>query len=102
MPMIHPHELQFYSHLGAGSCFKVECEIYTKSSRIPSTELVAVKYLKLPKQAGIDNNLFYDGVMRELRVLTHPPFRNHECLIEALAYGWSTSSEFGVHPCTGL
>ena len=33
--------------------------------------------------------------MRELRVLTHPPFRNYECLIEALAYG---CPELGVYP----
>lgn len=97
LPIIYPHQLQFYKHLGAGSCFKVDCEIYTEEGG-PSPELVAVKYLRLPRSTGPETWKFYDGVMRELRVLTHPPFRNHECLIEALAYGWSTSSELGVHP----
>ncbi len=98
LPIINPRELQPYSHLGAGSCFKVECEVYTKSDAISEPQLVAVKYLKLPKRSGPETNLFYDGVMRELRVLTHPPFKNHECLIEALAYGWSINTEAGIHP----
>ncbi|KAL8698677.1 MAG: hypothetical protein Q9224_001746 [Gallowayella concinna] len=96
--IIYPHQLQPYSHLGAGSCFRVECEIYTQSGAIAEPQLVAVKYLKLPKRAGPETNLFYDGVMRELRVLTHPPFKNHECLIEALAFGWSANTESGIHP----
>ncbi|KAL8664455.1 MAG: hypothetical protein Q9202_003005 [Teloschistes flavicans] len=98
LQMINPQELQFYSHLGAGSCFNVECEVYTKSDDISVPQLAAVKYIKLSRRPGADTNLFYDGVMRELRVLTHPPFRNHECLIEAIGYGWSRSTEAGVHP----
>lgn len=98
LPVIYPHQLQFCKHLGAGSCFKVECEIYTgEQERSPGPELVAVKYIRLLKPAS-DSSQFYDGVMRELRVLTHPPLRNHECVIEVLAYGWSTTRELGVHP----
>ena len=95
---IQPHELEFYGHLGAGSCFRVECEIYTKKEFLPQPQLVAVKYLRLHGNPGRHTNKFYDGVMRELRVLTHPPFRNHECIIEALAYGWSANSQTGIHP----
>ena len=97
LPVIYPHQLQFYKHLGAGSCFKVECEIYTGEEERPTPELVAVKYLRLPK-SGSDTTHFYEGVIRELRVLTHPPLRNHECVIEVLAYGWSTSPELEFHP----
>lgn len=98
LQLIYPHELETYSHLGAGSCFRVECEVYTKKDFVPQPQLVAVKYLQLPRNPGRDTNKFYDGVMRELRVLTHPPFRNHECIIEALAYGWSANSQTGIHP----
>ena len=97
LPIIYPQQLQFYCHLGSGSCFKVDCEVYTQEGG-PSPELVAVKYLRLPRSQDQETSGFYDGVMRELRVLTHPPFRNHECLVAALAYGWATSPELGVHP----
>ncbi len=95
---IHPTELQFHRHLGAGSCFKVECELYTKNIQNPLPELVAVKYLRIPKKQGLVAKRLFDGVKRELRVLTHPPFRNHECVIEVLGYGWSTSPDWGAHP----
>ncbi|KAL8958832.1 MAG: hypothetical protein Q9193_004183, partial [Seirophora villosa] len=95
---IYPHELTDRSHLGAGSCFRVECKIFKKKDPDQTPQLVAVKYLRLPKSPARDTNKFYDGVMRELRVLTHPPFRNHACIIEALAYGWSASSLTGIHP----
>lgn len=97
LPIIYPQQLQFYGHLGTGSCFKVDCEVYTQEGG-PSPELVAVKYLRLPRSQDPETSKFYDGVMRELRVPTHPPFRNHECLVEALAYGWATSLGLGVHP----
>lgn len=97
LPVIYSHRLQFHKHLGAGSCFKVSCEIYTGEEKRPVPELVAVKHIRLSK-SGSDMGPFYDGVMRELRVLTHPPLRNHECVIEVLAYGWSTSPELGFHP----
>jgi len=98
LPLIHSHELKFYSHLGAGANFKVNCEVYTKGDETSAPELVAVKYLRLPSVPGPETAKFYDGIMRELRVMTHPPFRYHECLLEPLAYGWSTSPETGVHP----
>jgi len=96
--MIYPTELQFHRHLGAGSCFQVECEPYTKNIQRPLPELVAVRYLRIPKNSGLVASRLFDGVMRELRVLIHPPFRNHECVIEVLGYGRSTSPDWGAHP----
>ena len=98
--VIDPRQLRFHRHLGAGSCFKVECELYTEDIRVKNSlpELVAVKYLRIPKNASLVTSRLFDGVMRELLVLTHLPFRYHECVIELFGYGWSNSPDGSFHP----
>ncbi len=98
LPEIQPHQLAFYSHLGAGSCFKVNCEVYTRHQSVLNPQFVAVKHMQIPRGTRHQISIFYDGVMRELRVLTHPLLKDHACLIPALAFGWSNDLESGLHP----
>lgn len=103
LPYIGPEQLRFHGVLGAGSSFKVNREVYTKPITNPSPYFVAVKHMLLPPMStsGQDINRrrqLYGNVMREIRVLMHPPLRDHCCIIPALAYGWTNHPTEGANP----
>ncbi|OCL01651.1 ankyrin [Glonium stellatum] len=103
LPYIGPERLQFHGVLGAGSSFKVNREVYTKPIANPSPYFVAVKHMLLPltSASGEDANRqrqLYGNVMREIRVLMHPPLRDHCCIIPALGYGWTNHPTEGANP----
>lgn len=98
LPLIQPSELSFHKHLGAGACFRVDCESHTKNSAGYSPRLVAVKHMRIGELSDCMNKSFYDGVMREVRVLAHPPLNNHDYIIPALGYVWLQYPLTGTHP----
>lgn len=98
LPLIQPAQLSFHKHLGAGACFRVDCESYTRYAGDSSPRLVAVKHMQIGMPSDHRNRSLYDSVMREVRVLTHLPLKNHEYIIPALAYGWLQDSVTGTHP----
>ena len=106
---IGPEQLQFHGVLGAGTSFKVNREVYTKpitdpSSQVrPSPYFVAVKHMILSPRADGDQDAYkrrrlYSNVSREIRVLMHPPLRDHCCIIPVLAYGWTNHPSEGANP----
>ena len=98
LPLIQPNQLSFHKHLGAGACFRVDCESYAPYRDHPNPQLVAVKHMRIELRSDQITSLLYDGVMREVRVLTHPPLNNHDYIIPALAYGWLRDPQTGTHP----
>jgi len=109
LPYIGPEQLQFHGILGAGTSFKVTREIYTKPVTDPSTQVrpspyfVAVKHMILSPRRDRNQDAdrrkrLYSDVSREIRVLMHPPLRNHCCIIPVLAYGWTNHPSEGANP----
>lgn len=76
LPYIGPECLEFHGHLGNGTSFEVRKEIYRKpGSEKRHAYFVAVKYMKINKSTGEELRRLYETVMREIRVLMHPPLR---------------------------
>ncbi|KAK0650536.1 Phosphorylase b kinase gamma catalytic chain [Lasiodiplodia hormozganensis] len=86
LPFIGPRFLTFDRRLGNGTSFQVNRELYTKPLEQPY--YVAVKHLQ-PKSRAEHLKHLYANVMRELRVLMHPPLKGHPCFIPAIGYGWT-------------
>ncbi|KAI9659824.1 MAG: hypothetical protein M1821_001175 [Bathelium mastoideum] len=109
LPYVGPEQLQFHGILGAGTSFKVQREVYTKPVTDPSSQVqpypyfVAVKHMILPPRSVGDQDahkrrMLYSTVSREIRVLMHPPLRDHCCIIPVLAYGWTNHPSEGANP----
>lgn len=84
LPLIQPNQLSFHKHLGAGACFRVDCESYAPYRDDPSPQLVAVKHMRIELRSNHTSCMLYDGFMREARVLTHSSLNNHDYIIRAL------------------
>ncbi|KAI0879575.1 hypothetical protein GGS24DRAFT_3015 [Hypoxylon argillaceum] len=88
LPVIHPQSLQFDKLLGQGTSFQVCREEYHKPLMTPY--YVAVKRYRRPSECQIVNrSRRYTGLLRELRVLMHPPIKSHGCIVHVIAHGWS-------------
>ncbi|KAJ3539275.1 hypothetical protein NM208_g5557 [Fusarium decemcellulare] len=95
IPYVQPEFLKFDSHLGQGSSFEVNKELFGLTGEQPY--FVAVKRLVMSNEANSTKQSDTErrassrhliSVKREVRVLTHPKLRSHSCLISAIAWGW--------------
>ncbi|KAM7216775.1 ankyrin [Rhypophila decipiens] len=96
VPFIESVALRFDKVLGHGTTFQVAREIYNNPGGLPY--FVAVKRLLPRPDAPNNTSKRYAGVLRELRVLTHPPIRSHGCISQVIGYGWSDLQSHGVQP----
>jgi serine/threonine protein kinase len=94
LPLLPPENLLFDRFLGRGSNSLVSREIYIKSRDPDPTRkwtpyYVAVKHIPSERMTRPEFQQRCDGLTKELRVMTHANLREHECIIPALAYGWT-------------
>lgn len=94
--------------IGQGTSFRVTREEYHKPASGDgvgqqhhySPYYVAVK--RFWTQPGGRYNAHkkppYAGLLRELRVIMHPPLRTHGCIVMAIAYGWDPDRGLGEQP----
>lgn len=96
VPFIVPYALTFDKDLGQGTTFRVTRELYNNAGRTPY--YVAVKRFVAVRDVPNNPRKRYAGVLRELRVLTHPPLRSHGCIAQVIAYGWTENQSHGLQP----
>lgn len=86
--------LHHASVLGQGTSFRVTREEYHKRGASPY--YVAVKRFLTPQNGPKSGH--YQALLRELRLLMHLPLRTHGCIVQAVAYGWTESTQGLVQP----
>jgi serine/threonine protein kinase len=96
LPYIPSHRLTHDMFLGRGSSYQVTREVYA-NPRV-SEFYVAVKCLRTVTESDYVRTKRYAAVLREVRVLTHPPLRSHGCIVPALGYGWKRDTNEGARP----
>lgn len=100
---IIPDHLKDATLLGQGTSFRVTREVYhqpTTDGPTYSPYYVAVKrFLSRPgSRHNASSKPPYAGLLRELRVIMHPPLRSHGCVVKLLGYGWEQNHERGLEP----
>ena len=51
--------------------------------------------MRVDEQSSMQLQRHYDGVLRELRVLTYPGLKDHDYILPILAYGWTNNIHSG-------
>lgn len=96
LPQVQRHNLIPDKTIGVGSSFRVNREIVTKTDF--SAHFVAVKHVLVRNRSPTNLRQVYRAVLREARVLTHPPLRGHTGIVRAIAYGWTDNASHNWDP----
>ncbi|MCJ1249460.1 hypothetical protein MMC30_006684 [Trapelia coarctata] len=94
LPEIIPVNLEFDGLLGNGSNFNVNRSILRGEGQ--TSYFVAVKHLRVEDRSRDHIQSLYKGLMREIRVLTHPSTRDHDNIVPLLAWGWTDQPLSGL------
>lgn len=93
--------LRTEKELGRGTSFRVTKDVYDKPNSGVSPYYVAVKrFVPSTRYNGHQHasGRLYSGLLRELRVILHPPLLSHGCIMQALAHGWYHDPVIGMQP----
>lgn len=85
LPVISQDSLRHENKLGEGAYGLVTLEKY--NPRTTDAYFVAVKYLVTRGRLPDELHHAYTAVRREIRVLTHPPLKNHLSILRAIGHG---------------
>lgn len=96
LPQISHSYLNDDKFLGSGSMFHVNRAIYDDKTEPRNAYYVAVRYMRLEREKNKEQTI--QGLLRELRVLTHPFLRGHPHILSAFGYGWAEPGSSVIRP----